>query len=123
MALKQNINPLSGNFDLTNKEKGVVDTTPITESGTLELSNADQYLQVNSATAVDITIPPNSSVAFAIGTEITFEQIGLGEINFVEGSGVTINSYEASDSTAGQYATATLKKTDTDTWNLTGVIY
>lgn len=88
---------------------------------TLALGDAEKYIRTTSASAVTITVPPNSSVAFAIGTQIDFFQDGAGQVTFAEGSGVTINrSYGLK--IAVQYQAATLVKVDTNEWDLIGAL-
>ena len=48
----------------------------ITASTTLDLTHTESLLRVNSSNAITITIPLNSSVAFAIGSCITITKIG-----------------------------------------------
>ena len=91
----------------------------IADAGTFALADANNVVQYNSATAGTATVPPNSSVAFPVGTAIEVHQIGAGELTIAAGSGVTLNSRNGTD-TAGQYAIAVLRKTATDTWVLGG---
>jgi len=45
---------------------------------------------MNSASANAVTVPPNSTVAFPVGTQIQIVQLGAGQTSVVAGSGVTI---------------------------------
>ena len=63
-----------------------------TTSYTLVLNDKDKLIEFNSSSAQNLTIPPNSSVAFPIGTQILFANYGSGLWSFVAGSGVTILS-------------------------------
>ena len=74
----------------------------------------------SSGSANNLTVPPNSSVAFATNVQIFIYQEGAGQITFVAGSGVTIRSRGTAMKMAGQYGLASLIKIDTDTWVLTG---
>lgn len=38
----------------------------------------------NNAAAQTITVPPNSSVAFPIGTQIDLAQLGAGKVTFAQ---------------------------------------
>ena len=87
---------------------------------TLALSDVGQLIQYTNSSAITLTIPPNSSVAFPIGTEIEVLQNGAGEVTITEGSGVTVNSKDSKTVTNGQNITVFLKKTATDTWLLAG---
>lgn len=90
-----------------------------TTSYTFVLADQLYYVRMGSATAQTITVPTNASVAFPIGTELSFEQSGTGQLTVVAASGVIINTF-STNLTKGQFATASLKKTGTDTWTLTG---
>jgi hypothetical protein len=87
---------------------------------TAVLGDASTYIQFSNAGAITFTIPPNSSVAFPVGTVIEMEQSGAGALSVAAGAGVTINSRGADLTLAGQYAVASIKKVATDTWTLTG---
>jgi len=68
-------------------------------------------------------VPNNNTVAFPTGTQLTFVQGNKTASNYTilsSGAGVTINSFNASLSLAGNYAAGTLIKTGTDTWYLIG---
>jgi hypothetical protein len=93
-----------------------------TQSGTtytLVLGDAGDYIQTTSTTAVTITVPPQSSVAWAADTEIYFEQNNTGQITIAAGSGVTINSSETLKSFA-RYSVIALKRVAENVWTLTG---
>ena len=87
-----------------------------TASYTLVLTDASKVLPVTNASANNVTVPPNSSVAFPIGSVVTLIQLGAGQTTIVAGSGVTIRSENSKLKLKAQYATAGLLKTDTDTW-------
>ena len=89
---------------------------------TLQLSDAHSLLRMNSSSARTITVPPNSSVAFSLGTVINVLHEGSGTLAYVAGSGVTVRSLGGSLSSAGQYAVQTLIKLDTNNWSLAGGI-
>ena len=74
----------------------------------------------NSAT-ITLTVPPNSSIPFAIGTQIQLLQTGVGQVVVTPGSGVTINASPGLK-TRAQWSFATLIKRGTDTWVLVGDI-
>ena len=93
-----------------------------TQSGTsytLALTDAGDYIQTTSTTAVTITVPTQASVTWAADTEIYFEQNNTGQITIAGASGVTINSSETLK-TAGRYSVIALKRVASDTWTLTG---
>jgi len=93
-----------------------------TASYTLVLSDADKLVEMNVATANNLTIPLNSSVAFATGTQILLAQYGAGQTTIVPTSGVTIRSNASKVKLNAQYSGATLIKIATDEWYLFGDI-
>jgi hypothetical protein len=90
-----------------------------TASYTLALSDAGKPVRMNVGSANNLTVPPNSSVAFPTETYINIEQYGAGQTTIVPGSGVTVRSRNGLKM-AGQYAMATLHKIGTDEWMLGG---
>ena len=93
-----------------------------TQSGTtytLVLGDAGDYIQTTSSTAVTITVPLQSSVAWVADTEIYFEQNNTGQITIAGASGVTVNSSETLKSFA-RYSVLALKRVASDVWTLTG---
>lgn len=91
-----------------------------TGSYTLTLDDADKAVQMNVGTANNLTVPPNSSVAFPVGTVIEVMQYGAGQTTLVAGAGVTIRSSGGKLKLAAQYATATLRKLAADEWVAAG---
>ena len=62
---------------------------------TYTLVIGDAYLEgvrMTNASANTITIPPNSAVAFPVGTKILITQGGAGSTTIAAGAGVTINA-------------------------------
>ena len=67
------------------------------------------------------TVPPNSSVAYNLGTEIEiFQSVATGHIKLIAGSGVTLNSRHGLVSSSGQFSAISLKKIATDEWDVIG---
>jgi hypothetical protein len=97
-------------------------TTPVTTqtvSYTLVLTDAGGFVKLNSASAVNLTVPPNSSVAFPTSTVISGMQYGAGQVTLVAGSGVTIRT-SSTLTTRAQYATFSITKLATDEWVASG---
>lgn len=92
-----------------------------TDSYTLTSDDAGAIVELNKATAVNLTVPPNASVAFPVGTQITLSQIGAGQVTVVAGSGVTIRTPDTLK-LAEQYAMAALYKRGTNEWVLAGYL-
>ena len=91
-----------------------------TDSYTLVLTDANKVIEMNKATANNLTVPLNSSVAFAVGTVIELFQYGAGQTTVVASGGVTIRSSGGKLKLTGQYSAASLRKIATDEWQLTG---
>jgi hypothetical protein len=77
-------------------------------------------LNASNSAAGSITIPPNSSVPFPVGTSITVRCGGAGIVTFAAGTGVTLQSRGGILTSAGQFALVTLLKTATDFWTVAG---
>jgi hypothetical protein len=86
-----------------------------TASYTLVLSDVRKLVEVSNASANNLTVPPNSSVAFPVGTVIDVLQTGAGQTTIVAGSGVTVNSAIGLKLRA-QWSAVTLIKRATNTW-------
>jgi hypothetical protein len=82
---------------------------------TLVLSDANNLVDMNNVAASTLTVPPNSSVAFSVGTIIEGNQLGAGQVTLTPGAGVTINATPGLK-VAAQYGTYGLRKVATDTW-------
>lgn len=93
-----------------------------TASYTLVIGDAGKTVTMTNASANNLTVPPNSSVAFPVNTRIDIIQYGAGQTTVVAGAGVTINSSGAKLKLTGQYSGASLWKKATDTWVLVGDI-
>jgi hypothetical protein len=93
-----------------------------TASYTLVLSDADKLVEMNVASANNLTVPLNSSVAFSTGTQILLAQYGSGQTTIVATSGVTIRSNGAKLKLNAQYSGATLVKIAENEWYLFGDI-
>ncbi len=89
---------------------------------TFVIGDAGKLVTSSNGSAQSVTVPPNSGVAFAVGTQIIVQNIGSANATLVEGSGVTINSKDSNKEIDGQYAAATLIKTATDAWSLIGAL-
>jgi hypothetical protein len=93
-----------------------------TASYTLVLGDAGKMVTMTNASANNLTVPPNSSVAFPVNTRIDVIQYGAGQTTIVAGSGVTIYSSGSKLKLTGQYSGASLWKKASDTWVLVGDI-
>ncbi|MGF7229618.1 MAG: hypothetical protein ACQR33_06610 [Candidatus Saccharibacteria bacterium] len=87
---------------------------------TFVLADAGTCVEGTSASAQTFTIPPNSTVAFALGTVVEVFQFGSGQITIAAGVGVTLLSDGGKLNTAGQYATISLRQRAINVWVLAG---
>ena len=93
---------------------------------TLAASDAGAFVRINTTSANTVTVPPNSAVAYPIGTQIILCVLSTGVTTIAPGSGVALHSVGNSSANAGdlkidgQYATAALVKTLTDQWHVFG---
>ena len=121
-------------FDVGGTETAVIDSAGLDVTGnvvyntalsaqtaayTFVLADRGKLVTVSNGSAVDCTVPPNSSVAFAVGTSIMVAQTGAGQVTMVAGSGVTLRSSPGLKLRA-QYSSVTCTKIATDEWLLTG---
>lgn len=107
---------------LNGKANSAISINTQTANYTLVLADGSKLIRQNVATANTVTVPPNSSVAYPVGTQINIVQAGAGQVTITPGSGVTINSADSKLKTRVQFSTVTLIKTATDTWLLMGDI-
>lgn len=91
-----------------------------TASYTLVLGDLGKVIRMNLSTANNLTIPPNSSVAFPIGSVVNFIQVGTGQTTIVAGSGVTLRSEGNKLKVKAQYALCGAVKIATDEWVVFG---
>ena len=95
-----------------NAQTGTTYTTVLADDGKL--------ITADNASPIALTIPPASSVAYGIGTQINIMQLGAGTVTITAGAGVTLQSAGSKLKTHAQYAVATCVKIDTDTWVAVG---
>lgn len=111
---------LIGNLDTGKANRSLTLETVGGTSYTLVLADAAEKLKsFTSGSPVAITVPPNSSVAFAIGSVVNLMANGSGTLTIAPGAGVTIRTLQTFNS-AAQYANLSLIKIATDTWKLVG---
>jgi hypothetical protein len=120
--LDLNSSDITGTGDVNITGTVVAQSTLNTQTGasyTTVLGDASKLVTMSNGSANTLTIPPNSSVAYPVGTKIDIAQIGAGQTTVAAGAGVTINSTPTLILRA-QYSGATCIKTATDTWLLVG---
>ena len=88
---------------------------------TLALTDAGKIITSSNGSAQTITIPPNSGVAFAIGTQIDIYNLGAGIASITGGTGVTLNGVSTGTGALNsQFSAVTCFKIATDVWLMTG---
>jgi hypothetical protein len=113
---------VSGDIQINGVFRETVTTSRQTASYTLALTDNGKLVEMNVATANNLTIPLNSSIAFPVGTKIDIAQYGAGQTTVVATSGVTIRSAGGALKLAAQYSGGSLVKIATDEWYLFGDI-
>ena len=86
---------------------------------TLALADLAKLVTLSNAGAITLTVPLNSSIAFALGDRIDLLQKGAGQVTIVGAGGVTVNATPGLKLRA-QWSSATLIKLDTNSWVLLG---
>ena len=97
-----------------------VDLDRKTADYTLALTDAGKVIEINSGSSENVTIPPNSSVAFPTGTQIVIVRLGAGAVVIVEGAGVTTRSDGDKAKIKSQYSSCVLIKHETNEWYILG---
>ena len=105
-------------------EAGLNETIPLNaQTGTtytLAAGDAGELVTLTNAAAITLTVPLNSSVAFAIGTQITITRAGAGTVTVAGATGVTVNSADGFLKLRTQWSSGTLIKVNTNSWILIG---
>ena len=100
-----------------NTQTGTTYTTVLADNGKLTT--------LSNASAIAVTIPLNSSVAYPVGAQINMAQLGAGQVTVSGAGGVTLVSTgatAATPKTRAQYSTLTCVQTSTDNWIVMGDI-
>jgi hypothetical protein len=79
---------------------------------TLALTDTNRVVPMNAAGTATVTVPPNSSVAFPLGSLVGVYNAGSATVTVVGGSGVTVRNA----STVLQFQEISLRKRGTDEW-------
>jgi hypothetical protein len=77
-------------------------------------------IEMDMAGTNTVTVPPNSSVAFPVGTVIEVCQVGAGTTTVVAGAGVTLRNPGTSLALRARWSSVTLRKRATDEWVVAG---
>ena len=129
----------SGDFVLTGNQLGIGTGTPASElhvngaitsnvamnnqtatSYTLVIGDQGKMVNCDNASAITVTVPPNSSVNFPIGAEIGITQVGAGQVSVAPGAAVSVTGADAEVKTRVKYSSALITQTGTDHWLVVG---
>lgn len=111
---------LNGKTDQLTTFRTVTGSHTLDSTDLAAINAGDDYvILVNSASAADVTIPLNATVAFAQGMKLSVLQIGVGLVSIVLTGGVTGNSSSGDFLSRGQYAIMCLEVIATNDWLLT----
>lgn len=96
--------------------------TTVTRTGSYTAVAADVGNEqlMDSASAMNFTLPQNSVASIAIGEEIPVRAGNTGIVTFVAGSGATLVSRGSAFKIAGQHGVATARKISTNGWLVYG---
>jgi hypothetical protein len=112
--------PGSDNFGYLNMPQNLQNATY-----TFVLTDQGKHIFHTETTARTYTIPPNSSVAFPVGTAITIiNGLDAGVISITQGAGVTLRQAGNTNTgtrTLAANGIATLIKVDSNIWYVSGV--
>jgi len=105
----------ANNFVVTGTSDIRYQTSSQTGSYTAVLADAGKIVEMSVASANNLTIPPDSTSNFGVGSQITILQTGTGQTTIVAGSGVTVNGTPGLKLRA-QWSSATLIKRSANNW-------
>jgi len=89
-------------------------------SDTWVIGDAGKHITYTNGAAIAVTVPPNASVAFAIGTIISFSQGGAGQITLAGAGPPTLQSADSALTTVKIYSGGCAIKILSDTWRIFG---
>jgi hypothetical protein len=91
-----------------------------TSAYTVQLVDSQTIIEMNSASAIILTIPADSSVNFPIGSNIDIVQTGTGQVEVQGEGGVTLLSKNSNTKTFSQYSGITIYKKAANNWVIIG---
>ncbi len=112
--------PSSGSSSLTSIPMAV---QSLFGGTTLDNSYSNIYVRCQASITCTITVPNDATAGWVPFTEISFYQVGPGNVQIVAGSGVTLNipvGYQAKALTNG--SVITIKHVNTNQWDVFGLL-
>jgi hypothetical protein len=119
-ATQTEFDTLTTNLAANLAAHSVVATNAKTANYILALTDAGKAVEMAHASDRTITVPPNTDVAFPVGTVVEVARMGAGAVTLVAGAGVTIRSAGDLLAISAQYAGASLRQRAADEWVLNG---
>ena len=103
---------------------GIVPIRTLTATAhTLELVDLGHILETTGTSSATVTIPPEASVPFEIGTLINITQVGAGVATVMAAAGVSLNGVTAgSVALDGQWSGVAVVKRGADAWVIQGAL-
>ena len=103
---------------------GIVPIRTLTATAhALELVDLGIILETTGTSSITVTIPPEASVPFEIGTLINITQVGAGVATVMAAAGVSLNGVTAgSVALTGQWSGVALLKRGADAWVIQGAL-
>lgn len=84
------------------------------------LADADKFITLSNTSAITVTIPANSSVAFPVGTKLNFCQLNTGQVTITITTDTLSKDSGLTNKLKTQYAVATALKITSTQWVLFG---
>ncbi len=109
----------TGDVTATGNVVGHFATNARLASYTLVIGDDGKIVEMSNASANTLTVAPDSTTNFTVGSQILVIQTGAGQTTLTQGAGVTINGTPGLKLRA-QYSSATLIKRAANTWIAVG---
>jgi hypothetical protein len=90
-STKLTFQPSTGTLTLAGSVIDVKTENLQTGSYTLVLADQGKVISINSASAATVTVPPDSTADFPVGTVIKINRLGTGDVTLAAGAGVTVS--------------------------------
>jgi hypothetical protein len=96
----------------------------VTGNKTLAIADISTFQQIDSASAITITVPADATTNFPLGSEISLHQDNIGQITLNAASGAAIRREGSTATTGhlfvGRYSLVVIKKVAANEWRAFG---
>jgi hypothetical protein len=106
---------------LSDSLSGLVVTQQAGTSYTFAMGDFGTMVESTNASPVSFVVPPNSAVAFPVGTIIAWRQIGAGQLTISAGSGVGLRT-SSSQTARVQNSQGAIHQRASNDWVISGDI-